>query len=83
MFPDVVIKINYIVCYLPRKADDQFLIPIASRPRPMLHQYPNIRGGAKIVIQRIHKTWSDDDQCFPCVLQEMRGCTILANLLTG
>ena len=30
--------------YLPRIVDDQYLIPIASRPRYMLHQYPNVGG---------------------------------------
>ena len=45
VYSDVVIK-KYIVCYLPRIVDDQFLIPIVSRPRSMLHQYPNV-GGAE------------------------------------
>ena len=38
---------DYIVCYLPRIVDDKFLIPIVSRPRSMLHQYPNVWKGLK------------------------------------
>ena len=37
-------EMNDIVCYLPRIVDDQFLISIASRPRSMLHQNPNVGG---------------------------------------
>ena len=33
VYSDVVLKCNYIVCYLPRRADDQFLISMASSPR--------------------------------------------------
>ena len=43
VYSDVYLKKK--VCYLPRIVDDQFLIPIQSRPSAMVHQYPNIGGG--------------------------------------
>ena len=47
VYSNVVIIINYIVCYLHSIENYKFLISIASRPKFLLHQYPNIGGGAK------------------------------------